>query len=73
MLSEATAASTTGPETMEPVAGAVMRTEGAVTSAALLTTTDTPDDVTEFPTMSLARAVRTYVPFAHFVVSQANV
>ena len=73
MSSDATAASTTGPEMVVPAAGAVRRTDGAVTSAGLFTTTDTPAEVAVFPAMSIACAVRTYVPFAHLAVSQENV
>src|SRR5207253_115124 len=68
-LSEALADTVTVPETVDPLAGAVMDTVGGVVSAAvLLTVTLTALDVVRFPAASRAMAVSVCEAFDAVVV-----
>src|SRR5439155_27373878 len=68
-LSEAVAVTATGPETVAPLAGAVMLTVGGVVSA-LATVTVTAADVVALPAASRARAVSVCDPLLVVVVFQ---
>ena len=68
-LSEALADTVTVPETVDPLAGAVMDTVGGVVSAAvLLTVTLTGEEVLRFPAASRAMAVSVCEAFDAVVV-----
>src|SRR6185436_1289671 len=72
MLSEAVAeTASVVPDTVAPLAGAVIATVGSVVSA-LLTVTVTFVAVAVFPAASRATAVSVWVPFATVVVSQVT-
>jgi hypothetical protein len=70
-LSEAVAVTVIVADTVAPLAGEVMETVGSVVSppeVVLDTVTVTPAEVAVLPAASRARAVRTRVPFATWVV-----
>jgi hypothetical protein len=58
------------PESVEPLAGAVIETVGGVVSTEFCTTTEMEELLPTLPFASVALARRVWVPFADFVVSQ---
>jgi hypothetical protein len=69
-LSEASAVTLVSPETVAPLDGDVMLTDGGVTSEELATVTWTELDSVLFPAASLATAVKVWEPLVALVVSQ---